>query len=295
MVRCFTYEVSEEEAGQTVGSFLKTRGYSRQILIHLKKSEDSILRNGSRVYIKDRLDAKDQLNIRLVEKRSSEQIKPVSLPFGVVYEDEDLMVVNKPAKMPIHPSMNHYDNTLANAVAAYAQEKHECYPYRCINRLDRDTTGLLILAKHMLSAAILYEQMRERKIHRTYLALVKGKIDKPGTIDLPIARAPGSTIERRVDLLGGERAVTHYTPLTHGKDWTLIQCILETGRTHQIRVHLSHIGYPLPGDFLYGQEDHANRQLLHSWKLSFTHPITKVQMEFIQELPEDMQAYMQDF
>ena len=293
MTRCFTYEVSKEEVGQTIGYFLKNRGYSRQVLIHLKKTTDGIRRNGTWAYTRERLEAKDRLQIRLVEKISSEQIKPVSLPFGVVYEDQDLLVVNKPAGMPIHPSMNHHDNTLANAIAAYAQEKKETYPYRCINRLDRDTTGLLILAKHMLSAAILYEQMRNRKILRTYLALVKGKIESSGTIDLPIGRTPGSTIERRVDPIDGERAVTHYMPLKYGKDWTLLQCNLETGRTHQIRVHMSHIGHPLPGDFLYGQEeDHAKRQMLHSFKLSFAHPISKKQMEFTQKLPEDMQEYM---
>ncbi len=295
MTRCFTYEVSKEEVGQTIGYFLKNRGYSRQVLIHLKKTTDGIRRNGTWAYTRERLEAKDRLQIRLVEKISSEQIKPVSLPFGVVYEDQDLLVVNKPAGMPIHPSMNHHDNTLANAIAAYAQEKKETYPYRCINRLDRDTTGLLILAKHMLSAAILYEQMRNRKILRTYLALVKGKIKSSGTIDLPIGRAPGSTIERRVDPIDGERAVTHYTPLKYGKDWTLLRCNLETGRTHQIRVHMSHIGHPLPGDFLYGTEEpHARRQLLHSYQLSFSHPIIGERMKFTQELPEDMQAYMAD-
>lgn len=289
----FTYRIEAQEAGQTIEYFLKRRGYSRQILIQLKKTPDGILRNGIWAYTRDRLEACDKLTIRLVEKMSSEQIEPVSLPFGVVYEDTDLLVVNKPAKMSIHPSMNHHNDTLANAVAAYALKKGETYPYRCINRLDRDTTGLLILAKHMLSAAILYEQMRERKIQRTYLALVKGRIEASGVLDLPIGRKPSSTIERIIDYEHGERAVTHYTPIRTGDNWTLLKCILETGRTHQIRVHMSAIGHPLPGDFLYGPEDtEAERQLLHSFRLSFTHPITKEPMVFTEPLPEDMKAYM---
>lgn len=293
MERKFTYVVQEQEAGQTIAYFLKNRGYSRQILIHLKQTEEGIRRNGRWAYTRDRLEAGDHLLIHLVEKMSSEQIKPVSLPFGVVYEDADLLVVNKPAGMSIHPSMKHHDDTLANAVLAYALERGEQYPYRCINRLDRDTTGLLILAKHMLSAAILYGQMRERKIQRTYLALVQGVIEKSGTVDLPIGRKPDSAIERMIDLKHGEHAITHYTPLRWGTDWTLVACTLETGRTHQIRVHMSQIGHPLPGDFLYGPDDtKASRQLLHSWKLSFTHPITGEELTFTEELPEDMQTYM---
>lgn len=202
-------------------------------------------------------------------------------------------MIDKPADMPVHPSMNNHDNTLANAVAAYAEEQGRHYPYRCINRLDRDTTGLLILAKHMLSAAVLYEEMRRREIRRTYLAIVRGRIEAPGIIDLPIGRKEGSAIERQVDQEHGERAVTHYTPLRHGVDWTLVQCTLETGRTHQIRVHMSHLGHPLPGDFLYGPKDpRMKRQPLHSWKLSFIHPITGARMEFTSPVPEDMNNYM---
>lgn len=293
MQRHFSYVVDNCEAGLTVEQFLKKRGYSHQVLVHLKKTENGILADGTWAYTRDRLTAGCRLDICLSEEEASEQIEPVQLPFDIVYEDEDLMVVNKPADMPVHPSMNNHDNTLANAVAWYCTEKGGRFPYRCINRLDRNTTGLLILAKHMLSAAILYGQMRERKIHRTYLAIVKGRIEEPGVIDLPIGRKEGSAIERIVDSEHGERAVTHYRPLKLGDDWTLVECVLETGRTHQIRVHMSYLGHPLPGDFLYCPDDHTiARQPLHSWKLSFEHPITGEQMEFEQPLPEDMRCYM---
>lgn len=294
MKRRFSYQVDKAEDGVTVEQYLKARGYSHQVIVHLKKTEAGILRNGSWAYTRDKVQTGDCIDIHLIEDNASEQIEPVELPVEIVYEDEDLMVINKPANMPVHPSMNNYDNTLANAVAWYSRQKGEPFVYRCINRLDRDTTGLLIIAKHMLSAAGLYVQMKERRIHRTYLAIVKGHIRKSGTIDLPIARRDGSTIERIVDMERGERAVTHYEPLEWGDDWTLVQCKLETGRTHQIRVHMSHMGHPLPGDFLYCPGDHSmERQPLHSWKLSFSHPITGEQMEFEQALPVDMKTYME--
>lgn len=293
MKRHFTYLVDEKHTGLTIKEFLRGIGYSRQVLGQLKEMADGIRKGGAVACMWERLSEGDRLDVRLVEEKISVQIEPVYLPFDIVYEDDDLMVVNKPADMPVHPSMNNHGNTLANAVAWYCQEKGESFVYRCINRLDRNTTGLLILAKHTLSAAILYRQMRERNIHRTYLALVKGRIEKAGTVDLPIGRCEGSAIRRRVDLEKGERAVTHYKPLKWGDGWTLVQCELETGRTHQIRVHMSYTGHPLPGDFLYCPGDHSmERQPLHSWKLRFTHPITGQPMEFEQPLPEDMRKYM---
>ena len=155
----FAYQVETQQAGQTIGQYLKEKGYSRQIFIHLKKTEDGIRRNGRWAYTRDRLEAGDFLQTRLLEEVSLLHPEPVRLPFTVVYEDEHLLVAGKPEDMPVHPSMNNHGNTLANAVAYHAREKGEAYVYRCINRLDRDTTGLLVLAKHMLSAAVLYGQM----------------------------------------------------------------------------------------------------------------------------------------
>ena len=288
----FSYNIEASHAGRTIGQFLKEKGYSRQALIQLKQTEEGIRNNGRWAYTRDRLKEGDLLQIRLLEEVSAARTEPVCLPFAVVYEDEHLLVAGKPAGMPVHPSMNHHDNTLANAVAYHARERQEAYVYRCINRLDRDTTGLLILAKHMLSAAVLYGQMRRREIRRTYAAVVQGELKGPGRIDLPIGRKEGSAIERTVDRIHGERAVTYYEPLEAGDGWTLVQCRLETGRTHQIRVHMSHLGHPLLGDSLYGPAaGGAARQLLHSWKLSFVHPVTGEPMEFTQPLPEDMQQY----
>ena len=207
----------------------------------------------------------------------------------ILYEDEDILVINKPADMPVHPSAGNYENTLANGIAWYFAEKGEDFVYRCINRLDRDTTGALILAKNPLSAAILSVQMRNRQICRTYLALVDGVLPESGNVDAPIARMDGSVITREVNFQNGESAVTHYECLAVGKDYSLAELHLETGRTHQIRVHMNYIGHPLPGDFLYNPDySHISRQALHSHHLRFRHPITGEEMHFTAPVPEDM-------
>ena len=202
------------------------------------------------------------------------------------------MVINKPADMPIHPSQGNYDNTLANAVAYYYAQKGEPFTYRCINRLDRDTTGLLILAKHMYSASLLSDMVKNRKIHREYLAVAEGKTPSSGIIDAPIRRVDGSTIERQVDYEQGDYACTHYKRLCYKNGYSLVSLTLKTGRTHQIRVHMKHIGHPLPGDFLYNPNYHViKRQALHSHCLSFEHPITKEPLTFSSPLPDDMAIF----
>mgnify|MGYP000252042701 CR=1 FL=1 len=218
-------------------------------------------------------------------------LKPENIPLDIVYEDEDLMVINKPAGMPIHPSMNNYDNTLANAVCHYYQTQGIPYTFRCVNRLDRDTTGLTILAKHLISSAILNSEVSVRGISREYLAIVKGFSEDEGTVNAPIGRKEGSTIERQIDVLHGETAITHYKRLAYQNGLSLISLKLETGRTHQIRVHMKSIGHPLIGDFLYNPDfTKINRQALHSYRLRFTHPVTKKPLVFTAPLPEDMQA-----
>lgn len=269
---------------------MKQKGYSRQIIIHLKKTENGILRNGVWAYVRTQLFPGDSLKITLVEENASENILPVPIEPEIVYEDEDLVVVNKPFDMPVHPSIHNYDNTLANAMAYYYQQQGETFIFRCINRLDRDTTGLLILAKNALSASILSTAMKNRQIHRTYQAVVS-QIPAPlaGTIDAPIARKEASAIERCVDFEKGERAVTHYKVLKTKGSLALVELSLETGRTHQIRVHMDYIGCPLLGDYLYHPDfSKINRVALHSYALSFSHPVTQKPMEFHMPLPKDM-------
>ena len=299
MQRLLNYTITARYAGMTIDKFLRENGYSRHIIIHLKKTVDGIMHNHLRAYTNQLLRENDSLTIHIDETISSPNITAINIPLEIVYEDADIMILNKPADMPIHPSQGNHDNTLANGVAYYFAKQGIPYTYRCINRLDRDTTGLLILAKHMLSAAILSQMMKERQITRTYLALVEGTPDSQGTINAPIGRLEGSTIERIIDQKNGEVAITHYQLLqtaeynSPASDYpntiSLVEIHLETGRTHQIRVHMKAIGHPLLGDSLYNPgSTEPQRQALHSHKLSFNHPLTKQLMTFTCPLPDDM-------
>lgn len=308
MKRILTYPITESDSDQRIYDFLCHHGYSRHIRTWLKQHPGSVRLNGEEALFYFPLKNGDLLEISLEEEHPSENIVPVDLPIHIVYEDEDLMVIDKPADMPVHPSIGNYENTLANAAAWYFHRQDIPFVFRCINRLDRDTTGLLILAKHMLSGAILSDQMKKRAIHRTYLAITEGKTDPAGTIDSPIGRTEQSLILRQVDHENGDSACTHYLQKCwHPKTFypetlpvpqdglSLVQLQLETGRTHQIRVHMTSIGHPLIGDTLYNPETALmNRQALHSYRLAFTHPVTGVSLEFTSPLPEDMAEFFPD-
>lgn len=289
MDRIFHYQITENERGTTVLDFLRKKGFSRHILSSMKADKEALTRNGQRIGGREQLLAGDYFRVRLLETVDSDGIVPVSMPLSILYEDEDILVINKPADMPVHPSIGNYTNTLANGVAAYLDAKDEHSPFRCINRLDRDTSGALILAKNAFSAAVLSTQMRNRQIRRTYLAVVEGITPPNGTISAPISRVDDSVIERHVDLLHGEPAVTHYERLETKNEHSLLEIHLETGRTHQIRVHMGYIGHPLPADYLYHPKyDCFKRQPLHSLQLEFRHPVTDKSMCLLAPVPEDM-------
>ena len=298
MKRIFNYIIPTEYDGRTLLSFLKDKQYSAPIITHLKRTENGILLNGAWGRVRDILHTGDQLTITLIETESSENIVPTNLPLDIVYEDEDILIINKPSNMAIHPSMGNHDGTLANAVMYHFQSKNQEFVFRCVNRLDKDTTGLTIIAKHSLAAAILGKQITNRQIHRTYLAICEGKTKDFGTIDAPIARAENSTIERCVDYNHGETAITNYTLVEYNSklDLSLVKLRLETGRTHQIRVHMKHIGHPLIGDFLYNPNYiNISRQALHSHSLEFSHPITNKKMNLISNLPSDMKFISKNY
>ena len=292
MERTLNYKVTAEYENLTLLSFLKSLKFSSSLITNLKQSEDGLRVNGIRATVRHTLHTGDDVTVLLKEEPDSGHIVPTLLPITIVYEDEDLMVLEKPSGMPIHPSQGNYENTLANAVAYHYEQKGESFTYRCINRLDRDTTGLLILAKHRYSAALLSDLVQKRLIHREYLAIATGNVPRSGVIEAPIGRVDGSTIERQVDFEKGEYSCTHYRRLAYRDGYSLVSLSLQTGRTHQIRVHMKHIGHPLPGDFLYNPVfDKIKRQALHSYRLSFPHPITGEHFEFTAPLPSDMKQF----
>ncbi len=298
MERKITYTITDEFHNKTIDQFLKAQEYPHQAIVQLKKTTEGICKNGIWAYVNEKLTTGDSLSLHLVESETETSIEPLFVPLDIVYEDEDFIVINKPANMPIHPSMNHHEGTMANGLLYYFTQKGESFTFRCINRLDRDTSGLTIVAKHLLSGGILSRQVSKREIKRTYRAICQGMISEYGTIDAPIARAADSTIERCVDFETGEHAITHYKRVAYDtiKDLSLVELHLETGRTHQIRVHLKHIGHPIIGDFLYNPDfTHCNRQALHSYSLSFIHPLTKKEMHFASPFPEDLKCIFHDF
>ena len=290
MERILNYHITEDADSLRTEQYLRRRGFSYQNLTQLKKMPESILINGVWSYMRTPLHSGDILTVHIRETESSPNIPPVELPLDIVYEDEDIVVVNKPAGMPVHPSLNNYRNSLANALMYYYQQQEKPFIFRCTNRLDRDTSGLTVIAKHMVSSSILSSMTARHEIEREYLAVVRGSVvPSSGTIDAPIGRTGSSLIERKIDFEHGERAVTHYHVVKEENGHSLVSLILETGRTHQIRVHMKYIGFPLAGDYLYNPDmEYIQRQALHSCRLSFRHPITGKHMEFTADLPEDM-------
>lgn len=296
MNRNIDYIIDEDSAGLRVEQFLRRKRYSGQNLSEIKRMPKSILVNGVHYYMRQELSTGDHLQVRICETQNSEKIPPTKLPLDIIYEDEDLLVLNKPAGMPIHPSLNNYTNSMANALAYYFQSQGKPFIFRCCNRLDRDTSGLTIVSKHLVSGSILSDMTKYREVHREYLAIARGSVTpSEGTIQAPLGRKEGTIIERTVDWEHGEDAVTHYKVVKEANGHSLVSLRLETGRTHQIRIHMKYLGYPLIGDYLYNPDmEYMTRQALHSHHMEFTHPITGEHMSFTASLPEDMARVMQE-
>ena len=296
MNRNIDYIIDEDSAGLRVEQFLRRKRYSGQNLSEIKRMPKSILVNGVHYYMRQELSKGDHLQVRICETQNSEKIPPTKLPLDIIYEDEDLLVLNKPAGMPIHPSLNNYTNSMANALAYYFQSQGKPFIFRCCNRLDRDTSGLTIVSKHLVSGSILSDMTKYREVHREYLAIARGSVTpSEGTIQAPLGRKEGTIIERTVDWEHGEDAVTHYKVVKEANGHSLVSLRLETGRTHQIRIHMKYLGYPLIGDYLYNPDmEYMTRQALHSHHREFTHPITGEHMSFTAPLPEDMARVMQE-
>jgi 23S rRNA pseudouridine1911/1915/1917 synthase len=273
----FQIIVPEEWEGNTIDELFRHVWEAPKKLTHLFRMEDKVLVDGSRVNWHLPLSSGSKLQIHLFNEEEL-QVIPNFFDIDILFEDDHVLVINKPPFMNTHPNDPKTEkNTLINAAAFYLQSKGELRNIRQIHRLDRDTSGAILFAKHPLAGTILDKMLEKREIKRTYIAAVHGMLNrKIGTINAPIGRDRHHATKRRVSP-SGQQAVTHYQVIKEDKNKQLsfVKCWLETGRTHQIRVHLSHLGYPLIGDTLYGGQPLVKRQALHAAKLEFSHPFTQ--------------------
>lgn len=280
-MRKFIYSIGKGFEGKPVSAFLRHNGYSADIIKDLKKG--GLLLNGRAVYTVDILHEKDVLETFFFDEKTDIEPKENGM-IKLLYADEDIALFDKPPYIPTHRSIGHYSDTLANHFASL-------FPgirFRAVTRLDKNTSGLCLIALNRLSSAILCGD----KPQKQYYAVVKGDIPDSGTVNLPIDREREGIIKRTVSEKG-KPAVTNYKTVRKSGENKLLELTLETGRTHQIRVHMSHIGYPLLGDELYGGDlTEISRQALHCGHMSLLHPITKEKMSFDCPIPEDMEALL---
>lgn len=236
----------------------------------------------------------DVIKIDLSFNENNSNIIPTKMDLDILYEDEWFIVINKPANIAVHPSNLHYSDSLSNGIKFYFDQIGLQKKIRPVNRLDLNTSGIVIFAKCEYIHEQFAKQMIDNTFKKEYLCIVAGKLTNlSGTINLPISRKPNSIIERCIDKENGKNSITNFKVLKTFDDYTLVKCILETGRTHQIRLHLSAIGHPLLGDSLYGKESNLiSRQALHSHKIELLHPIFKKIMTFECDLPTDMKKLM---
>ena len=283
----FSHTVTSEDDGMEVRQITRTYfDFSARLRNRIKR-EKLTMRNGVPAEGWHKVSEGDVISITLPDEHSN--FEPEDIPIDIVFEDDDLLVLNKQPGLVVHPTKGHPAGTCANALAHYMEETGKVFKIRFINRLDRDTSGLLLVAKNAYCQNHITEQMKKNHISKKYISIVKGQLtSETGTIDLPIGRPDPEDIRRGVTP-DGAPSVTHYEVIEHLDGHTLVELTLQTGRTHQIRVHMSHIGHPVLGDSLYDEEsDIIGRQALHAHKLTLIHPITKEQMEFEAPLPEDM-------
>ncbi len=272
----------------TVKSYLRREyHFSRRLLTHLK-DDDRIQKNKSAIYLDEPLHQGDEISIHWPDE-TAEYIKPEAMELDIRYEDEQLMVINKPAGLTVHPTMGYWEHTLANGVMHYWQQHQIFRKFRPVNRLDRNTSGLVMVAKNPWIHQRMSDLPSQQWVKK-YIAIVHGswKFEPSGTIRLPIANKKDSIIEREVRH-DGKEAVTHWELAGRTEHYSMLRLTLETGRTHQIRVHLSHIGHPLAGDDLYGGRiEGISRHALHAGQMIFHHPIRDEMIRVESALPIDM-------
>lgn len=288
----FKYIITEDDKGLPVKSLIRAKfSFSSRLMTKIK-FQHLVFLNGEEVAGWIVPSPGDVLSVRLPEESSDFPVEDI--PIYPVYEDDDLLVINKQAGVIVHPTKGHPEHTIANGLMKYMIDTNQTFKIRFVNRLDMDTTGLLIIAKNSHSQDNLTRQMKADITEKRYIALVNGIVPKDEfVIDLPIGRPDPERVERGVMLEGGYPSVTHVKVLkrfTKGSGYSMVELRLETGRTHQIRVHMSHLGFPLVGDELYGgfNPELLNRQALHAYKLSFNHPVTRERLNIEAPLPDDI-------
>ncbi len=285
-----TYKVGKE------GQDVKIRDYMKENLnlsgrfIRGSAMDRRLRVNGKEVKLNYKLQEDDVIEVT-VNAEESQNIEGEDLNIKVIYEDDDLLIVDKPPFMVVHPTKSHPMGTLANGVIHHFRSNNDNSIVRLVSRLDRDTSGLIMIAKNQFSHMNLAKSMEKNLIKKSYLAIIHGNLEnQEGTIDLPIGRSTDETIKRAV-LEDGQRSITHYKIKESYKEGTLVELVLETGRTHQIRVHLSYVGCPIYGEQLYSDfndEELISRQALHAYALTLPHPRSGEILNFESTLPEDM-------
>ena len=260
---------------------------SSRLLVKLINNK-KVLLNGISVDTRNSIKIGDIITVLLNIEENNSNIVPTKMDLKVVYEDDGLLVIDKPFGIPVHPSILHYEDSLSNGVRYYFDKIGLKKKIRPVNRLDKNTTGLVIFAKNEYIQECLIKQMKDNTFKKEYLCLVSGILkEKSGTINAPIRRKENSIMERCIDI-NGQPSITHFEVIKEYKDYSLVKCILETGRTHQIRVHMAYIGHPLLGDELYGAKSELiQRQALHCYKLSFINPLNQNNQILESFIPED--------
>ena len=284
------YKVKKTDNYMNLKELLKTYfQISDRLLIKLKNNR-KIFVNGNFAFVNMGLNVGDNISIFIDFIENNSNIVPNAIPLDIVYEDDALLIINKLAGIPVHPSMEHYTDSLSNGVRFYFDKIRLHKKIRPVNRLDKDTSGLIVFAKNEYIQECLVRQMKTKQFVKEYIAICDGIFDnKFGTINAPIARKENSIIERCVSE-AGDTAITHYEIIKTYANYSVVKCTLETGRTHQIRVHMAYIGHPLLGDTLYSSPSTIiNRQALHAYKIKFIHPITKQKLEFTAQIPADFE------
>ncbi|EHJ01999.1 pseudouridine synthase, RluA family [Clostridium sp. DL-VIII] len=292
-------QVENIEEGTKIREYLKKELGLSTRLIRSASIDKRIFVNNEVVKMNRILSSGETIKIDLA-KDESQDIAPEKMDIDIVYEDEDILVVNKKPFMVVHPTKSYQSGTLANGVINYFMESGQNCIVRLVSRLDMNTSGLIIIAKNQFSHGMLSKEMSDNKVEKRYLAIVHGCMkEKQGTIDLPIYKPEGieNGIKRIIDERG-QRSITHYKVVEEFSNSSLVECKLETGRTHQIRVHLSHLGHPIYGDVLYGygeeEEDLIKRQALHAYGLSFNSPRSGESLSLRAELPDDMKELIKN-